>query len=287
MLSPGRWTRRGLLTLLILLWPTMYWITTPAGVFAQTRAPLVTRDVTMTTSDGVVISGVYRPGKKSGPAVLLLHMVGRTAEDWKYMAENFQRNGYHVLAIDLRGHGKSIRQGDKTLDFQSFTDDDYQKMSEDVAAAVTWLRGQADVDGDKVAIVGASIGANLGLKYAAGDARISHVAMLSPGLEYKGVEIEGAIQQYGDRPIFLAVSREDNYSAKSVLVLEATSTSQRKEMRIFTGAGHGTKMLSREPGLESTLLAWLNGTLASGDNVGLTAGPPTSPPSAPPRPPAP
>lgn len=229
--------------------------------------------VSLSSSDGVSLFAAYRPGRAGGPAVVLVHQNGRDHEEWAFLEDSLQRGGYHVLAVDLRGHGKSMTQAGKTLDPAQFTSDDFRAMTHDVEAAVTWLRGRPDVDSARIALVGASLGANLVLAYAAGDPRIDHVAMLSPGLDYKGVTTEDAIQRYGARALFMAVSREDNYSAKSVLVLDASSPSAQKEMKIFTGAGHGSRMLNREPSLETALLTWLNEPVASS----AVGGPPSMP----------
>lgn len=250
-------------------------ISMPVGVAAE-AASQPEGAVNLKTDDGVQLFGVYSPGRKGGPGVVLLHQLGRSHEEWAFLTESLGRAGYHVLAIDLRGHGKSLIQGESTLSLQDLQAADYLAMTHDVAAAVTWLRSQPEVNADRVAVIGASLGANLALKYAAGDPRIAQVALLSPGLDYKGVSTEDSIAAYGSRPLFMAVSREDNYAAKSVLVLDASSPNADKEMKIFTGAGHGTRMLTREPALETALITWLNEPTAPQGSVG-------SPPSVPTR----
>ena len=39
--------------------------------------------------------------------VVLVHMLGRDASDWKYFAARLNRSGFTVIAPDLRGHGSS------------------------------------------------------------------------------------------------------------------------------------------------------------------------------------
>jgi acetyl esterase/lipase len=132
-------------------------------------------------------------------------------------------------------------------------------MPADVETAVAWMRQKTSVDPARISLVGASIGANLALKVGAADPRIENVALLSPGLDYKGLLTEAAVEAYGKRPIFIAVSREDAYSSKSSLLLDA-SAKGKHFLQIYTGAGHGTKMFAKEPGLETSLQSWLDGT---------------------------
>lgn len=84
----------------------------------------------------------------------------------------------------MRGHGKSVNQNGT---FQSFTPNDFNKMKLDVKAAKQFLVTQKGINPKNIAIVGASIGANVALKYAAVDPSIKAVVLLSPGLHYKGV----------------------------------------------------------------------------------------------------
>ena len=45
-------------------------------------------------------------GNESKPAFLMLHGIGRVAHTFDHIAPQF-KNDYHVLAIDMRGHGDS------------------------------------------------------------------------------------------------------------------------------------------------------------------------------------
>jgi pimeloyl-ACP methyl ester carboxylesterase len=56
-------------------------------------------------SHGTKIS-VYEGTKKSGEVILFLHPQGSTAEIWQSALDFFNEN-YHVVLMDLRGHGRS------------------------------------------------------------------------------------------------------------------------------------------------------------------------------------
>jgi pimeloyl-ACP methyl ester carboxylesterase len=206
---------------------------------------LAKEPVTLTTSDGVTISGYFVKGTVGkGPAVVLLHMLAGSKDDWAPIIEKylFPATGFSYLAIDLRGHGESVRQGNKSLRYAAFSAEDFNNMTKDVEAAVKWLKSQPSVDPAEIAIVGASIGANVALNYAASDPDVKCVALLSPGVNYKGVETRKAMKTYGDRPLFLAAAREDEPAGSSTVTLSKSSLAKKKITLIFEGNLHGTRM---------------------------------------------
>jgi pimeloyl-ACP methyl ester carboxylesterase len=220
---------------------------------AATPAPQpekTTSDIALETSDGVKIAGTfYTPAAIEAPGIVLLHMLGRKRGDWDVFARQLQEAGYAVLAIDLRGHGES--EGKR----------DWQAMTTDAASAVTYLRSRAEVNGDRIALIGASIGANIALNAAAGDPQIKGAVLLSPGLDYRGVTTEDAVKTLGDRPLLIVASEEDSYAADSSKTLAAQAKAA--SLLMLSQQGHGTQMLGKDNGLEATILDWLSQTLST------------------------
>jgi len=200
---------------------------------------------TATTTDGMTISyQMYsNPGK---PGVILLHMLGRTRTDWHTIAKWLQENGFAVIAIDFRGHGLSMG------DLESFTAQDYNAMVEDVKAAKSVLQAQGG-DVSRLSIIGASIGANIALKYAANDLDVKTAVLLSPGLEYRGVKTEAAMSKL-NRPVLLVASTDDPTSAESVQTLSPRNPYA--QIKMYTDAGHGTNMFAKTD-LAPLMLQWL------------------------------
>ena len=66
------------------------------------------RPVSFPSSDGTLLAGMlYETQARPAPAVVLVHMLGRSKDDWAQIADRFQALGVTALAIDLRGHGQS------------------------------------------------------------------------------------------------------------------------------------------------------------------------------------
>lgn len=222
-------------------------------------AALAAQDVNLRASDGVKIHArVEKPaGAKKG--VVLVHMLGRDATDFDFLAEKLAKTGMATVAPDLRGHGGSDKAG------QELTDADHLAMVYDVQAAVKYLRDNGVTE---VSCLGGSIGANLCLNVAAEDKGMVNVVMLSPGLNYHGVTTPQALKDYGNRPLLIVTSEDDTASARASTLLHERAMGQ-VHLEVYPEAGHGTKMLNREAGLEGIVQSWLIGTyeLGSGEVV--------------------
>jgi alpha-beta hydrolase superfamily lysophospholipase len=217
------------------------------------------KDLVLKTADGVPIAATYYPPQLPGqrPSVILLHMLNRTRADWTGFARALSEAGYATLAIDLRGHGESTRG---VGSWQGFTPDDFGAMVQDVAAGHAYLKKAPDADGGRLAVIGASIGANVALRYGAREPSVRTLVLLSPGLDYRGVTTAEAMGAYGGRPVLIAASREDGYSAQSSSRLDNLARG-RHRLDLYNGAGHGTRMFPKVPELETTILEWLASTL--------------------------
>ncbi len=205
--------------------------------------------VEVATADGVTLAGTfYAPPAPNSPGLVMLHMVERQRGDWDTLARSLQAEGYGVLAIDLRGHGGS--NGSR----------EWTKMVADAAGAYAWLANRPEVDPTRIGLVGASIGANLALNFAAADPGVKTLVLLSPGLNYRGVSTPDAMTAYGQRPVLLVASTEDREAAVAVERLQQLAQGQQSVLSL-QNQGHGTAMLGRENGLEDAILKWLQETL--------------------------
>lgn len=235
--------------------------------YAQQSSSRNGQVVTFITDDGVSIVGTYyAPSsglKDSTPTIILLHMLGKDRSTWNTFASALSHKGYDVLAIDLRGHGDSIKQGSSTASYQSFTENDFNKMTLDVKAAKQFLIEQKNAKPDRMAVIGASIGANIALNYAATlDPTIKIVILLSPGLNYRGVATSDTITKYKN-PIYIAATEGDSESAKDSQTL-CTKINCGENLKIYSGSiSHGTNMFSEalNPPLQDLIMSWLSSSL--------------------------
>ena len=133
-----------------------------------------------------------------------------------------------------------------------------RKLDNDVAAAHLAFDDDKRVDGDRVGIIGASIGANLAIMYTAGDRRVRTAIALSPGLNYLGLEPLGYLEDYDARALYLIAGEGDQTAFESCEALERATAADPVSFRHFAGKDHGTDLLSAHPGLDMTIISgWL------------------------------
>lgn len=115
--------------------------------------PLAFEDISFTAADGTRLAGMLARHQDNRPRPGIVLVPGMTqTRDLKFiveLAELFARNGWHVLAIDLRGHGRSRRLSPALITMG-------WKETADVIGAARYLQRQAHVS--SVAVMGFSMG---------------------------------------------------------------------------------------------------------------------------------
>lgn len=228
---------------------------------ADIQEMLVTETAQFQTADGVTIFGLYSHGDNPAlPAVLLSHMMPATKESWKDFAHVLADAGFQVLAIDLRGHGESVmptlNAQSQTLNYKNFSDAEHQKSILDLEAAVEFLKSKG---ASEIHLIGASIGANLSLRYLTEHSDARSVVLLSPGLDYRGVKTEEfATRLHTGQAAYYAAAGDDPYSVQTAKTLyQKTSGGATKELKLFERGGHGTDMFFAHQELMWDLIVWL------------------------------
>lgn len=200
--------------------------------------------------DGTPLVGMfYEAASRPSPAVVLVHMLGRSKDDWADVAELLQSAGITALAIDLRGHGRS---GGSSAELS--------EMVGDVRAAVGWLSAHPSIREAPIAIAGASLGANLAALAAADSSAVAAVALVSPSLDYRGVRLDaGVMKKIGQRRVWLAASTEDPYAVRTVKELTPEGSSHEQQLSAIRG--HGTTLIRADEQIRRALVDWLRRTL--------------------------
>lgn len=208
--------------------------------------------------DGLVLKGtLYLPdgAKEARPVVILLPMMAKDRKSWGDFPKKLSAAGWAVLALDQRGHGESVWQGKKRKVFTKFTNSEFAKMVTDLDAILAALSKQKKADVTRVAVYGASIGANVALVYGAGHPEVKAAALLSPGMDYKGITTSDAAAAYRNRPALVVAAGQDGYSALSTRKL-ADKMGASATLKIYAGKEHGTGLFSEEKDFGQFLFDW-------------------------------
>jgi len=156
--------------------------------------------VALHTDDGISLAGWYAP-PTNGAVIILVHGAGGSREQVRPYAEMLVRHGYGVLALDLRGHGKSGGATNR-LGWQSTLD---------IGAAIRYLQEREQVS--KIGGLGLSMGAEV-LLGAVGEYP-SLLAVVADGATRRSIEELLALPS--ERPLYRNLTARVMYAAVQVL----------------------------------------------------------------------
>lgn len=216
--------------------------------------------ISLAAKDGVKISANLYEVEKPIGWLILIHMMPATKESWQNFAEKAQDKKYESMAVDLRGHGESEAGPDG---FLHFTDEEHQKSIFDVQAAADYLINSRRAASAKIFLIGASIGANLSLKYLAGNQKFTAAVSLSAGLDYRGIKTEPLVKNLQtNQKVFFVSAKDDNRSSGNNAEMnrqlyDLTPAGVEKQIKIFEIGGHGTDLLKNNPNLENLIFEFL------------------------------
>ena len=149
------------------------------GSLPLSAADMKGQAVTLETSDGWSLSGVYQTPTEEHRTVILLHDLGKDKTAFTKFAASLASAGYGYLAFDFRGHGQSINQGEYASFAREGLDNEFNKMPRDVEAAVSFLQKKG-ISLDNMVLLGAGLGANVAAKSVTLTPDIGSLALITP-----------------------------------------------------------------------------------------------------------
>lgn len=211
-----------------------------AALLARERGGPPHRDVTL---PGGVPATLYFPGAPGAgkpPAVVVAHGYSGDRATMSSLSRSLAVAGYAVLAIDFRGHGANPA---------SFSDGD---RSEDLVAALDWLEASPEVDPERLAILGHSMGAHAALDVVLRDERSDAAVVL--GSAYRASAGEGEPPDV----LFLVGENEPASvaAASEAFAAELAAAGARTEVAEVDGANHITILWFDEAAAEA--VAWFD-----------------------------
>ncbi|HBB67827.1 MAG: hypothetical protein A2081_00940 [Elusimicrobia bacterium GWC2_61_19] len=226
-------------------------------LLAGARAQAQQTTIRLTSADGCALEAFYLAPSSGAYIFINTHGLGSSKNEWAPFQEELKKAGYGYLSLDLRGHNESRTCGGLKTDYRNFSKADWNNASRDIAAAAAWL-AKKGFSSRKLVFCGASIGANLSLKAAAESRRKpAAVILLSPGLEYAGVNIKDYFLAPRSYPVLTTASDDDPYASQSSSLFIRTARAGSLRPDFIDGkGGHGVSMLNN-PDVLPAVLAWV------------------------------
>lgn len=234
------------------------------------------------------LSAAYYPTKavtntNTTPVVLLIHERERSSKDFEEpiaelkkfaFAEELQKQGYAVLALDYRGHGASTPR-------RTLARAEWPNVVNDLQAAYYCLvdrHNRDELNLAKLGVVALGEGANVAANWAAAGGAVSSegrasdlgaLVLISPMVEAQsqGVFAKPAITQVAARiPLDIMVGERDAASFGLVddgpgSVKAIVRRGRLNKVETFPSALHGYKLLQFEPNLTAAIFGFLDGTI--------------------------
>ncbi len=137
-------------------------------------------------SSGQEIEALYdRPqGAQAAPGIVLLHDVYGLTDHARDIARLLAAEGYAVLAVNLYTRGGQPGWPPKREEIARMINFPDPRTIADVQAAVATLRDRPGVDGDRLALMGFSLGARYSLFACADGAEVAAAVLFYPVVVY-------------------------------------------------------------------------------------------------------
>ncbi|PZC40294.1 MAG: Dipeptidyl aminopeptidase/acylaminoacyl peptidase [Chloroflexi bacterium] len=150
----------------------------------------------------------HMTGKKNSPTVIEVPGMDQTKETFPNPTHNaFIARGMNCLVIDGPGQGTSNIRKIRP------TDNNYEQVG---SAVIDWLVQQDEVDSDKIAISGISMGSFWGMRIASHDSRIAAIATASACFTAKTAIFEESSPRFKQMFMYMAgIEDEDEFDKMS------------------------------------------------------------------------
>ena len=247
----------------IILILTLFLVLINGVVFAVQKT--TKQELTVPASDGFSIRAVLEypkiKGQKEYSTVVLLHSLGYSSQWWETLPDDLLNQGYAVLSIDLRGHGKSVYNSKLVrTSWKSMTNAAFAKYPDDVVKVIEYVKKENSkkIFFNNWAIVGADIGASSAILAAD---KIGYkpktIVLLSPVVETRGLYIPVSLAHLDNVDIFSISGTADLGSAEAEDYLkkfaQAAFVTYKSEARSM-----GMLMLKNDTSLAKIITAWVS-----------------------------
>lgn len=193
-----------------------------------------------------LVGSFWAPKAASGqiaPGVVLVHQPGGKRDDLAEVAARLHKQGFAVLALDLRGHGESVG---KDKPWTELTEEEQTRTwafaLRDLRGGAAWLAKQSGVHSSNVCMVGDRAGCTLVVRHATRDETVRALVLLDPPREQLGFNLAKDIEALAGLPTLIAATKESQSSAQAIAAEGEKANDGMKyiEIAVFKGVAVST-----------------------------------------------
>jgi dienelactone hydrolase len=215
-------------------------------------------EIALRSSDGWELHATLRlpHSTEPVPGVVLLHSARSDRAVYSRLERLLAANGIAVLNLDWRGRGQSVSRG--TL--WTLSEEERAASWRDGLAGIETLAARAEVDGDRVGLLGSAQGAEIAVRAAQRDSRVKAVVVLTG---YQPADpAEEAYITGGEAQFFFVTSSDHRERTEAMHRLYEAAPGARTRYLEYPGSALGYQLFDVDPGLESAITAWFAEVLA-------------------------
>lgn len=226
------------------------------------KPKVMKENVIFNTSDNIKIHGTYYYSNydvsKKEPLVVLIHQFMSDRGQWKQeFIDTLVARKYKVLTYDIRNHGESDKAVENSDDILTAKGNAIL----DVDAVFNWAKSRIGIDSTRIAVVGTSVGASLGLyaKYFLG---AKTVVCLSVGrktfeefIAGKDLSMKANLRKINS-VFFICGDNDGRYPDDAKYIYE-NFTDEPKELKFFGSDKHGKDLCLQYPEIRTLIVEWL------------------------------
>lgn len=193
------------------------------------------------------------------PLVILLHGLNRNHLAWSDLPATLTKAGYAVFALDLRGHGKStITTWKSRVSWRYLKPEQWVNMHKDIEQVIRVFKKGEDypeIDSTQIAVIGEKMGANIATFVGKYNPEVKALILLSPGLEFKGIDASRGLLEYGNNTLIL--SNQDMQASHTQARHLYNWITGPKTLQVYEKIGEGADMLVNQPSVAFQIRDWL------------------------------
>lgn len=187
-----------------------------------------------------VYGRIYRPAiSQPAPAVIVMHGFSGIFPDYRQFAQDLAAQGYVAMMLDYYGETGRLRPRDKEQRREL-----WPVFEQTVQHAIQYLQTQPEVDGNRIGLVGISMGASLAVSTAslnpAVKAAVAYYGPAPKTLDDRAVNMPPLLVLHGDADSRVKVDHA-NTIRETLTRYDRTVVTH-----IYPGAGHGFNIRGRQ-----------------------------------------